>query len=160
MIRQTSSTLREEIVARAVAPVVGELRLVDAADYVAFIRLEQRAALEDIVSSAAELFFMPGSLRLGASCEAELEWGGEPRITLDLEFCLKDATVYFHLVMEADRAGVDVTYASFAAPDPDEAKNTGFLAAALENMRIRPTAKPAACKPVKAPEPVRHAVEP
>ena len=139
MIRQPSSLGREEVVARAVAPVVAELRLVDAADYVAFIRLEERAALDDIVASAAEPYFMPGSLRLGSSSDYELDWGAAPRVTLDLEFALVEATVYFRLVLDADSAGVEISYCSFAAPDKDEVANTLFLAAAIEHMRIRPS---------------------
>lgn len=144
MIRQEISPTREEVVGRAVAPVAAELRLVDAADYVAFIRLEQRAALADLVSSSAEPYFMPGALRLGEASDYELDWGGEPRVTLDLEFCLQDATVYFRLVMDADSAGVEIDYCSFTHPGKDEAADTAFLAAALEHMRIRPSTKPAA----------------
>jgi hypothetical protein len=139
MIRQPMPPGREEIVARAVAPVAAELRLVDAADYVAFIRLEERAALADLVASAAEPFFMPGALRLGGACDFELDWGAAPRVTLDLELCLVEATVYFQLVMDADSAGVEINYCSFAAPDADEAANTAFLRAAVEHMRIRPS---------------------
>lgn len=143
MIRQQNSQTREEIVGRAVAPVAAELRLVDAADYIAFIRLEERASLADLVSSSAEPYFMPGALRLGAASDYELDWGGEPRVTLDLEFCLKDATVYFRLVMDADSAGVEISYCSFTQPGRDEAADTAFLAAALEHMRIRPSRTPA-----------------
>lgn len=141
MIRQPISQTREEIVGRAVAPVAAELRLVDAADYIAFIRLEERAALADLVSSSAEPYFMPGALRLGEGSDYELDWGAEPRVSLDLEFCLKDASVYFRLVMDADSAGVEISYCSFTQPGKDEAADTAFLAAALEHMRIRPSAK-------------------
>lgn len=143
MNRQKNPPTREELVGRAVAPVAAELRLVDAADYIAFIRLEERAALADLVSSSAEPYFMPGALRLGEACDYELDWGGEPKVTLDLEFCLKDATVHFRLVMDADSAGVEISYCSFAEPAKTEAADTAFLAAALEHMRIRPSAKSA-----------------
>ena len=65
MIRQSHASARELIVADAIGEVVSELRLVDAADYIAFIRLEHFACISDIVDSAAELYFMPGTLRLG-----------------------------------------------------------------------------------------------
>lgn len=141
MIRQEDSARREEIVARALAPVVGELRLVDAADYVAFIRTGSRAALEDIMASAAERRFMPGALRLGAEHEADLDWGEQPRISLGLEFWLRGVTVHFRLAMDVEQAGVEIAYCDFANPAAGEAENTEFLAAALEDMRIRPTRK-------------------
>ncbi len=58
MNRQPHANSREIIVADAIEQVVGELRLIDVADYIAFIRLEHFACLSDLVDSAAELFFM------------------------------------------------------------------------------------------------------
>ena len=136
MIRQTHSAPREEIVARALAPVVAELRLVDAADFIAFVRLDQTAALADILAGAAELYLMPGALRLGSGSEAEAFWGEAPRISLSLEFWLSGVTVFFRLVMDAERAGVDVAYAAFADRQADEEANTAFLRRALEDVRI------------------------
>ena len=49
MIRQQHSSAREVIIANALSEVVSELRLVDLADYVAFIRLEHFDCLADIV---------------------------------------------------------------------------------------------------------------
>ena len=99
MNRQAHSTSREIIVASAIKEVVSELRMVDVADYIAFIRLEHFANVSDIVDSAAELFFMPGTLKLGHGGEAHVGWSGEPRIVLDLELRPRGATVYFALAM-------------------------------------------------------------
>ncbi|TIX64855.1 MAG: hypothetical protein E5V33_09210, partial [Mesorhizobium sp.] len=63
MNRQAYAKSREIIVANAIEEVITELRLIDVADYIAFIRLEHFACLSDLVDSAAELFFMPGTLR-------------------------------------------------------------------------------------------------
>lgn len=138
MIKQSHSAARERLVAAVVAPVAAELRLVDPADYVAFIRLEQFAALADLVASAAELYLMPGALRLGPGGEAHLDWNGRPRIALDLELRPGGATVWFTLHLEADRAGVEVNYVSFERPDADPDRNTQFLADALERAQIKP----------------------
>ncbi|TIT58230.1 MAG: hypothetical protein E5W63_19190, partial [Mesorhizobium sp.] len=72
MNRQPHAKSREIIVASAIEQVVVELRLIDVADYIAFIRLEHFACLSDLVDSAAELFFMPGTLRLGHGGEAHV----------------------------------------------------------------------------------------
>ena len=61
MNRQPHTLSREVIVARAIEQVVAELRLIDVADYIAFIRLEHFACLSDLVDSASELFFVPGT---------------------------------------------------------------------------------------------------
>ena len=70
MDRQAHSGDREIIVAKAIENVVAELRMVDVADYVAYIKLERFANISDLVASAAELYFMPGTLRLGHGGEA------------------------------------------------------------------------------------------
>lgn len=139
MIKQSHTLARERVVAEAIAPVATELRLVEPADYVAFIRLESFASLADLVASAAELFFMPGTLKLGHGGEAHLGWDSGPKIALDLELRPQGATVWFTLHLESDRAGVEVNYVSFAQPDADPDANTLFLAQALDHARIRKT---------------------
>jgi hypothetical protein len=137
MNRQPHTASREAIVAEAIKDVVGELRLVDAADYIAFIRLEHFATVSDIVDSAAELFFMPGTLRLGHGGEAHVGWADPPRIVLDLELRPAGATVYFALSLEDEAASVEVNYVAFDKPDPDPQRNTDFLIDAIDGARIR-----------------------
>lgn len=137
MDRQPHSSAREIIVASAIREVVSELRMVDVVDYVAFIRLEQHANIADIVDSAAELYFMPGTLSFGLGGDVALGWSGEPTVSLDLQLRPKGATVYFSLTMSALRASVDVNYVAFDEASPDPAENTRFLAATLEGSRIR-----------------------
>ena len=139
MNRQPHAASREVIVAEAVKDLVGELRLVDVADYIAFIRLEHFATVSDIVDSAAELFFMPGTLKLGHGGEAHVGWTETPRIVLDLELRPVGATVYFALSLDALTASVEVNYVAFDRPDPDPKRNTAFLETALERARIRKT---------------------
>lgn len=140
MNRQPHADTRESIVANAIGEVVGELRLVDVADYIAFIRLEHFACLSDLVDSAAELYFMPGTLKLGHGGEAHVDWGGCPRIVLDLELRPRGATIYFQLTLTEDQASVIVNYVSFDKPHEDPRRNTDLLQAAIDQARIRRTA--------------------
>ncbi|WP_011579655.1 MULTISPECIES: hypothetical protein [Chelativorans] len=139
MNRQPHSAEREVIVARAIEGMASELRLIELADYVAFIRLESMASIADIVESAAELYFAPGTLRLGHGCEAHVGWTEVPRIVLDLELRPRGATVYFTLTLGASDASVDVKYVAFEKSADDPEANTAFLAKALEASRIRRT---------------------
>jgi hypothetical protein len=139
MNRQPHTASRETIVAEAIKDVVGELRLVDVADYIAFIRLEHFSTVSDLVDSAAELFFMPGTLKLGHGGEAHVGWAEPPRIVLDLELRPSGATVYFALSLENEVASVEVNYVAFDRPDPDPQCNTAFLADAIDRARIRKT---------------------
>jgi hypothetical protein len=137
MNRQPHTSSREVIVAHAIEPVVAELRLIDVADYIAFIRLEHFACLADLVDSAAELYFMPGTLRLGHGGEAHVDWSGSPRIVLDLELRPQGATVYFQLTLAENDASVVLNYVSFEQPDEDPGRNTQMLEELLERARIR-----------------------
>ena len=139
MNRQPHASSREIIVARAIDQVVRELRLIEVADYIAFIRLEHFACLSDLVDSAAELYFMPGTLRLGHGGEAHVDWSGNPRIVLDLELRPPGVTVYFQLTLSEHTASVVVNYVSFQRPNEDPERNTELLEAVLERARIRRT---------------------
>ena len=137
MNRQPHSSTREVIVASAIREVVSELRLVDIGDYIAYIRLERFASVADLVDSAAELYFQPGTLRLGHGGDAHVSWENPPRIVLDLELRPTGATVYFALTLAARHASVEVNYVAFDAPSSDPHENDAFLEAALEHARIR-----------------------
>lgn len=137
MNRQPHSPAREIVVAEAIREVVSELRMIDVADYIAYLRLEHFGNLSDLVDAASELYLMPGTLRFGHGGEASVCWSGEPRISLDLQLRPKGATVYFTLSLSALKAGVDVTYVAFDEPSDDPAHNTRFLATALAEARLR-----------------------
>lgn len=137
MNRQPHSSTREVIVADAIKEVVSELRMVDVGDYIAYVRLERFASVADLVDSAAELYFVPGTLRLGHGGEAHVSWDDAPRIVLDLELRPDGVIVYFALTLTAKHAAVDVNYVSFDNPSADPLENNAFLEAALERSRIR-----------------------
>ena len=139
MDRQPHTSTREVIVANSIMEVVSELRLIDVADYVAFIRLERFACIADLVDTAAELYFVPGTLKLGHGGEAHVTWSDTPRIVLDLELRPPGVTVYFTLTLADSHAAVEVNYVSFDNPSPSPTENDGFLEAALEGSRIRKT---------------------
>jgi hypothetical protein len=145
MNRQAHSTVREILVGEAIRDVVSELRMVEVTDYIAYVRMGHVANLADIVESAAERYFMPGTLRLGHGGDVELDWDRAPSIKLDLELRPRGATVYFTLTLAARTAAVHVNYVAFDAPGGAPDENTAFLEAAIEDARIRKS------------EPVSHA---
>jgi len=105
----------------------------------AFIRLEHFACLSDLVDSAVELFFLPGTRRLGHGGEAHVDWSGSPRIVLDLELRPPGVTVYFQLTLSEERSSVAVNYVSFEKPGEDPEHNTVLLETVIEEARIRRT---------------------
>src|SRR3984893_16917477 len=85
----------------AFEPVAAELRLVDVADFVAYIHAEKFANIQDIVNSSVELFFKPGTLSFGWSAEFELDWNSLPVISLGMEFQHRSVWLVFKLILRA-----------------------------------------------------------
>ena len=137
------STQREKIVADAISPVATELRLLDAADLISLLRFEYYANIADLVASAAEMFFHPGTVNFGAGGNYTLEWGGAPEVTLDLEIKPNGVTVYAQLMLSDKRAGIEINHIAFENPSSEPDENTRFLAQSLENARFIKTCEAA-----------------
>jgi hypothetical protein len=134
-----STTLeREMALADGLRDVASELRLIDAADLIAFIRTEQFANIGNLVNSSTELYYKPGTLSFGQSADLDVKWGGTPTIALDMEFHHLQVSVYFRLLLEALQAAVEINYISFDGPAIDPEENTGRLVAAIADARFAP----------------------
>lgn len=129
---------REKALAEGIKEVASELRLVDAADYVAFIRTEQFANVANLVNSSTELYFKPDTLTFGLSGDIDLQWGNPPFVSLDMEFHYMQVNVYFRLLLQAMHASVEIDYITFdqGSADPDE--NTQRLIQAIASARLSP----------------------
>jgi hypothetical protein len=130
------SEQREKIVADAIRPVATELRLVDAADYIALLRFESHGSLADLVSSAAELYFLPGTVNFGIGGNYSLDWDTKPEISLDLELKPDGVTVYARLALGKDTAGLEINHIAFKSPSSDPDVNTAFLANSLDAAKF------------------------
>jgi hypothetical protein len=123
---------REAIVAYAIRSVASELRLIDAADLIALLRLECHSNLADLVSSAAELFFQPGTVNFGTGGDYRLDWGSTPEVTLDLELKPEGMTVFARLTLLESHGTLELNHIAFDDPSPDPDENTAFLATSLQ----------------------------
>ena len=140
MLRQTHNhTLeREKALADGLRDVATELRLIDAADLIAFIRTERFANIANLVNSSTELYFQPGTISFGKSGDVDVKWGETPSIFLDMEFRHMQVNVYFRLLLQALQAGVEITYITFDGASEDPHENTQRLARALSAARVTP----------------------
>lgn len=132
---------REKALADGLRDVASELRLVDPADFIAFIRTEQFGNIRNLVNSSTEMFFKPGTITFGLSGEVDLPWGCAPSISLDMEFHHLNVSAYFRLVLQSLYAGVDITYVSFEGGSDDPDRNTQRLVEAIEDARIVPISR-------------------
>ncbi len=98
----------EKTLGAGLKDLASELRLIDAADFAAFIRIGQMANLRSLVHSSAELHFKPGALELAEVGEIELGWFQPPLITLPMKFRHGGVRVYFRLRLAALSAAVEV----------------------------------------------------
>lgn len=133
------SAAREEILAKAISPVATELRLIDPGDLISLLRLEYHANISDLVASAAELYFHPGTINFGIGGDYRLDWDTHPSITLDLEIKPRGVTVHAQLTLEAEKASVEINYISFLEPSSDPDENTAFLEDSLREASFVPT---------------------
>ena len=130
------STEREKIVADALRPVATELRMIDAGDLVSLLRYERWGNLSDLVSSAAELYYLPGTIRFGVGGDYNLDWDSLPEILLDLEIKPDGVSIYAKLSLTDELAGVDISHIAFHKPSNDAEKDTAFLAQSLAAARF------------------------
>ena len=104
---------REKALADGLRDVAAELRLIDAADFVAFIRTEQFANIGNLVNSSTELYFKPDTISFGRSGDIDRAVGRTPTVSLDMEFHHMQVNVYFRLLLEALQAGIEINYITF-----------------------------------------------
>ena len=126
---------REKMLAESIRGVAADLRLIDLADLVVFLKTTHIASAGVLVHASAELWFKRDTLQFGFSGDAQLNWEQKPQIFLDMEFHHKAVHVYFRLVLEAHDAGVEITYICFDGPSTDPEVNTRRLAGALQEAR-------------------------
>jgi hypothetical protein len=129
------SAQRERILAEAISPVASELRLIDVADLISLLRFEYYSSIADLVESAAELYFLPGTVNFGLGGDYRLEWGGSTEVTLDLEIKPQGVTVYAKLVLAEHHAAVEINHIAFQDPSTDPDENTAMLARNLQDAR-------------------------
>ncbi len=134
----TTTLEREKALADGLRDVASELRLIDAADLIAFIRTEQFANIANLVNSSTELYYKPGTLSFGRSADIDVKWGGAPTIALDMEFHHLQVNVYFRLLLEALQAAIEIHFVNFEAGAADPEANTRALIAAIADARLAP----------------------
>jgi len=145
MLRQLCPDVgaREKVLAEGLKEVAAELRLIDPADFVAFIRTERFGNIRSLVNASTEMYFKPGTISFSLAGRVDLRWDGNPSISLDMEFHHQQVDVFFRLVLEDAEAGVDIQYISFGAAPSDPEEDTQRLAAAMADARLAPAVPPA-----------------
>lgn len=101
---------REEVLAAALAPFAEELKLIDPAELICLCMAEKHSNINDVVESAAEMFFQRGTLRYGGAAQVDTSWEAPPRIVLDMEFENDAVIALFRLSLGGDATLVDICH--------------------------------------------------
>jgi hypothetical protein len=136
MRKSAHSAEHERIVAEALSPVATELRMIDAADLVSLLRYERWGNISDLVASAAELYFLPGTVNFGTGGEYRLDWDRKPEILLDLEIKPEGVTIYAKLSLADVQAGLEINHIAYHQPQADADSGTAFLERTLSAARF------------------------
>ncbi len=120
----------------AFEPVAAELRLVDVADFIAYIHAENFANIEDIVNSSVELFFKPGTLSFGWGADFQLDWNSLPVIVLDMEFRHRSVWLVFKLILRAVQTNVTVEHLSLGKTSGGPRQDMAALIETIANARL------------------------
>lgn len=128
----------EKVLAAGMREVAAELRLIDPADLVAFVRTGQFGNLRSLVNASTEMYFKPGTVSFRQSGDVNLGWTGEPCIVLDMEFQHRAVEVFFRLVLEARQAGVEIEYISFGDQTANRKEHLRQLMDAITDARFAP----------------------
>lgn len=123
------------LLAVALRDTVAELRLIDAADLVAYIKSAKWANIADLLQSSSELSFRDGALTFACAGEVELAWNDPPSVVLELEFQHHGVNVFFRLVLGPSESRVVVDGILYAARPRDEEDALNSLALALAAAR-------------------------
>ncbi len=139
-MRNADVTARSDLIADALWATIADLRLVDAADLIAYIRAEQWANIADLVASSAELSFKEGVLSFGCAADFALGWDKTPSVGIELEFQNAALSAFFTLTLGRHHSAVELKTLWFAVEPVDAAESTRLLKEALDEARVETNA--------------------
>lgn len=125
----------EQALTHALMDVACELRLIDIADIVAYVRGDRMGNLFDLVSSSIELYFRPGTLNFACMAEVRSSWAKPPLVEFELDFACDGVAANFNLGLDPWTFSVELRRLRFSGDASAETSLPRF-AAALEKARI------------------------
>ena len=114
--------VQEAIIAHYVRPVADDLRLLDLQLLAQQLSRGHVGNVESIVEASCELYFREHTLKFCRLGTVDLVWGMSPVVKIDLRFNHKDVAAAFLLVLDADHAGLELSYLDIDQQLSDEQK--------------------------------------
>lgn len=123
------------LLADALSGTVAELRLIDAADMITFIRTGRWANIADLVQSSSEMHFVEGSLVFACAGDFTVGYQEPASVSLDMEFQHEAVTAFFTLTLAPRETRVEISKVWFPAPIVNENAGARIFAQALAAVR-------------------------
>ena len=130
-LNQYSTVLEENL-----NGVAEDLRTIDLADLVSYIRFGSYATIEDLLHSSSELFFQHGALNFAWTAGVDMPWGELPTVTMGMEFRLRAVSVFFDLSLRAFDQTVKVCGILFEEPVRNPQEKISRLSDAIAEVRL------------------------
>ena len=124
------------LLAESLKGVADDLRTIDLADIVSYIRFGSYATIEDLLQSSTELFFKQGVLSFAWTAGVEMAWGELPTVTVGMEFHHRSVSVFFDLSLRACDESVTVCGILFDEPVRESCEKVARLCEAIEEARL------------------------
>ncbi len=104
---------QEEVLGDLVKGVATELRLLDVADLIMYIRAGDFPTLGALIESAVSMYLKPGTLKFANSAEITADWGRAASVWLDFEFESDEVDASFALCLKASAATIQLRRIAF-----------------------------------------------
>ena len=130
------ATKRTELLADALRDTVAELRLIEAADMIAYVRTGQWANIADLVQSSSEMSFADGSLVFACAADVAVGYAEPATVSLDMEFQHESVTAFFTLTLAPAETRIETKKVWFATSPSDEEAGTRLFSRALTSARL------------------------
>ncbi|KAA0972311.1 hypothetical protein FPY71_04225 [Aureimonas fodinaquatilis] len=127
---------RERLLAFALREVIAELRLVDVADYIAFLRMEAMGNISDILESSCQLHLKAGALSFSNGGDIQVNWNRPPVVELDMRLLEAATDVHFRLIMAEGKSAVRIDHFPKLSDNETDTGQTRRLIEVLEAVRL------------------------
>ncbi len=126
----------EMLLAKAMTETAAEVRMIEPVDLVANIHHERTGHVRDLVESAAELFFKPGTVSICGAGSVRLGWETPVAICFHMEFRNRGVGAYFRLWVSAGEIGVQLDLLDAFRNQTATAETVQQFSAVLDDARL------------------------
>jgi len=134
----------ERTLAKALTPLVSELRMTELVTFIDHVVNGREAAVAEIVDAAAELHYAPGFIGYDRDADVSADWNGAPSVALGVRIATGRLVAHVRLTIRADHASIELQHikADGVAGVGDDALRAALINNALPRGPDRTAPRP------------------